>query len=315
MSESRTPATLAGATVQLDDRSGETLADHDTARVVGQRRKPFWPWLLGGLAKHAVLIGLSIIFLIPFFWMVTGAFKTAADLNASPIVWFPDQITFDNFVQAGTLFPLGRYFFNTAVICVLSMMGAVISSAMVGYGLARIEWKGRTALFVVILSTTMIPFYVTMFPAFEIYRTLHLTNTWVPLILPHWLGVPIYIFLLRQFLMSIPRELSESARIDGANEWQIFIRVIVPLIRPALVAVGLFQFLASWNDFLGPLIYLSDAKLYTISLGLNFFKGEYASEFGPLMAVSALAVIPIVILFFFAQRTFIEGITLTGVKG
>lgn len=314
MSKSTAPQSAAGATVQLDDRADQTLAQAPV-REIGQRRKPFWPRFLAALAKHAVLIGLSIIFLIPFFWMVTGAFKTAADLNASPIVWFPDQITFDNFTQAAALFPLARYFFNTAVICVLSVIGAVISSAMVGYGLARIEWKGRTALFVVILSTTMIPFYVTMFPAFEIYRTLHLTNTWVPLILPHWLGVPIYIFLLRQFLMSIPKELSESARIDGANEWQIFIRVIIPLIKPALVAVGLFQFLASWNDFLGPLIYLSDAKLYTISLGLNFFKGEYTSEFGPLMAVSALAVLPVVILFFFAQRTFIEGITLTGVKG
>ncbi|WP_232821696.1 carbohydrate ABC transporter permease [Desertihabitans aurantiacus] len=279
------------------------------------RRQRRWTWLLTALAKHATLIGLSVIFLIPLVWMVTGAFKTAADLNASPTVWFPDQITFDNFTQAAQLFPLARYFFNTAVICIFSMVGAVASSAMVGYGLARIEWRGRTALFVVILATTMVPFYVTMLPVFEIWRAVGLTNTWLPLILPQFLGVPIYIFLLRQFLMSLPKELSESARIDGANEWQIFTRVTLPLIKPALVAVGLFQFLASWNDFLGPLIYLSDARLYTVSLGLNFFRGEYSTEFGPLMAVSTLAVVPIVVLFFFAQRTFIEGITLTGVKG
>ncbi|MET0695703.1 MAG: carbohydrate ABC transporter permease [Propionibacteriaceae bacterium] len=309
------PSTAAGATVERSDASDRRVRDRTDLPVPASRKKPFWPWLLAGVAKHAVLIGLSVIFLVPFFWMVTGAFKTAADLNASPIVWLPDQMTFDNFAQASQLFPLLRYFANTAVICVLSVLGAVASSAMVGYGLARIPWPGRNVLFAVILSTAMIPFYVTMFPAFEIYRFLHLTNTWVPLILPQFLGVPIYIFLMRQFLMSIPKELSESARVDGANEWQIFTRVILPLIKPALVAVGLFQFLASWNDFLGPLIYLSDSRLYTISLGLNFFKGEYSTEFGPLMAVSTLAVIPVIVLFFFAQRTFIEGITLTGVKG
>lgn len=286
-----------------------------SASDVVQRHKPLLPRILATLAKHAVLIGLSIIFLIPLFWMVTGAFKTAADLNASPIIWFPNQITFDNFSLAAQVFPLVRYFFNTTVICLLSMLGAVFSSALVGYGLSRIEWPGRNVLFVIILATMMVPFYVTMFPAFEIWRTLGLTDTWVPLIVPHWLCVPIYIFLLRQFLMTLPKELSESARIDGANEWTIFVRIVLPLIKPALVAVGIFQFLASWNDFLGPLIYLSDPNTYTISLGLNFFKGEYLTQFGPLMAVSALAMLPIIILFFFAQKMFIQGITLTGVKG
>ncbi len=305
--------TVASGAVVGEERT-TTLADVGR-RDLDFRRRPLGPRILAGLAKHAVLIGLSLIFLIPLIWMATGAFKTAADLNASPIVWIPDQITFDNFTQAASLFPLARYFFNTLVISLLSVLGAVISSAMVGYGLARIDWPGRNVLFVTILATMMIPFYVTMFPAFEIFRTFGLTNTWVPLILPHWLGVPVYIFLLRQFLRSLPKELSESARIDGANEWQIFVRVILPLIKPALVAVGLFQFLASWNDFLGPLIYLTDPNLYTISLGLNFFKGEYATEFGPLMAVSTLAVLPVIILFFVAQRTFIQGITLTGVKG
>lgn len=307
--------TAATAVADPTLANAPTLRDQSTGPDFEQRRRPLVPRLLAGIAKHSVLIGLSVVFLIPLAWMVTGAFKTPEDLQASPIVWFPDKITFDNFVQGAQLFPIARYFFNTFVICVLSMIGAIISSSMVSYGLARIPWRGRNVLFVIILSTMMIPFYVTMFPAFEIWRALGLTNTWAPLIVPHWLCVPIYIFLLRQFMMTIPRELSESAKIDGANEWQIFVRVILPLIKPALVAVGLFQFLASWNDFLGPLIYLSDAKYYTVSLGLNFFKGEYASEFGPLMAVSTIAVLPIIVIFFFAQRTFIEGITLTGVKG
>jgi multiple sugar transport system permease protein len=306
---------VAAAVADRDLAAGPTLRERPGGPDFEQRRRPLMPRLLAGIAKHAVLIGLSVIFLIPLAWMVTGAFKTPQDLQASPIVWFPREITFDNFVQGGQLFPIARYFFNTFVICVLSMIGAIASSAMVSYGLARIPWRGRNVLFVIILSTMMIPFYVTMFPAFEIWRALGLTNTWAPLIVPQWLCVPIYIFLLRQFMMTVPRELSESAKIDGANEWQVFTRVIIPLIKPALVAVGLFQFLASWNDFLGPLIYLSDANYYTVSLGLNFFKGEYASEFGPLMAVSTIAVLPIIIIFFFAQRTFIEGITLTGVKG
>src|SRR5690606_37913368 len=204
-----------------------TLAEVELRRLE-QRRRPLVPRLLLALAKHAVLIGLSIMFIIPLFWMVTGAFKTAADINASPIVGFPNEITFDNCVQAANLFPLGRYFLNTAIISVLSVVGAVFSSAMVGYGLARIDWPGRNGLFVIILATMMIPFYVTMFPAFEIFRTFNLTDTWVPLIVPHCLGVPVYIFLLRQFLRSLPKELSESARIDGANEWQIFTRVILP---------------------------------------------------------------------------------------
>lgn len=273
------------------------------------------PRLLAGMAKHAVLIGLSVIFLIPLFWMITGAFKTPEVLNAVPTIWFPDTMTFDNFVQAFTVFPIFRFMINTFIVCILSVCGTIFSSAMVGYGLARIPWRGRNVLFGMILSTMMIPVFVTMFPSFEIYRALHLTNTWVPLILPSWLGVPVYIFLMRQFLMTIPQELSESARIDGAGEWAIFVRIILPLVKPALVAIGLFQFLISWNDLLGPLIYLSDPKLYTLSLGLSYFKGQFATDFGPLMAAATITVIPIIILFFFAQRMFIQGITLTGVKG
>jgi multiple sugar transport system permease protein len=295
--------------------SAAQTADLDRTRPAPRPRRPLMTVLLAGMAKHAVLIGLSVIFLVPLFWMITGAFKTADVLNAVPTVWFPDTMTFDNFVQAFKVFPMLRFMLNTFIVCLLSVAGAVFSSSMVGYGLARIPWRGRNVLFAVILSTMMIPTFVTMFPTFEIYRALHLTNTWVPLILPSWFGVPIYIFLMRQFLMTIPQELSESARLDGANEWSIFIRIILPLVKPALVAVGLFQFLISWNDLLGPLIYLSDPKLYTLSLGLSYFKGQFATQFGPLMAAATITVIPIIILFFFAQRLFIQGITLTGVKG
>jgi multiple sugar transport system permease protein len=283
-------------------------------RSVSRSATP-WQRIAERIAAHAVLIVLSVVFFIPFFWMVSGALKTPADLNAFPAVWFPKTLTFENFIAGVQTFPFLRYLFNTLVICVFSMVGAALSSSFVAYGLSRIEWRFRTPLFVLILATMMIPFYVTMVPLFTMFRSMGWTNTYLPLIVPHFLGVPFFIFLLRQFFLTIPRELSESARLDGANELVIYWRIILPLARPALAAVALFQFLISWNDLLGPLIYLSDADTYTLSLGLTFFRMEYSTQFGPLMAASTVVVIPVVIVFFFAQRTFIQGITLTGVKG
>jgi multiple sugar transport system permease protein len=271
--------------------------------------------LLQKIVTHVVLIALSLIFLIPFFWMVTGSFKIDSQLNAFPVVWFPDPVTLEHYLYGLTMVPFGLYIVNTLVICLFSVIGAVFSCSFVAYGLAKIDWPLRTPLFVLILSTTMIPFYATMVPLFSLFRTLGWTNTYLPLIVPHFLGVPLYIFLLRQFFMTIPNELLEAARIDGANELRIFWSLVLPLSKPALATVALFQFLNSWSDFLGPLIYLSDTSKYTVSLGLSFFQGQYSTEFGPLMAASTVVVIPVVILFFFAQKTFIQGITLTGVKG
>jgi multiple sugar transport system permease protein len=287
-----------------------------TAPAMSTGRAPgTWNKLVEKVVAHALLITLSVIFLVPFFWMVSGSLKTGPDLNAFPVVWFPKTLTLENYIAGLQVFPFARYLFNTLVICAFSMLGAVLSSSFVAYGLARIEWRWRTPLFIVILSTLMVPFYVTMVPLFTMFRGLGWTNTWLPLIVPHFFGVPLFIFLLRQFFMSIPKELSESARMDGANELVIYWRIILPLAKPALAAVALFQFLTSWNDLLGPLIYLSDADHYTLSLGLTFFRSEYSTQFGPLMAASTVVVLPVIVVFFFAQRTFIQGITLTGVKG
>lgn len=287
-----------------------------TPRALQTDRPPgAWNKLAETIVAHALLITVSAIFMVPFFWMVSGSLKTGADLNAFPVVWFPHTLTLENYIAGLQVFPFGRYLFNTLVICAFSMLGAVLSSSFVAYGLSRIEWRWRTPLFVAILSTLMVPFYVTMVPLFTMFRAMGWTNTYLPLIVPHYFGVPIFIFLLRQFFMSIPKELSESARMDGANELVIYWRIILPLARPALAAVALFQFLTSWNDLLGPLIYLSDADHYTLSLGLTFFRSEWSSQFGPLMAASTVVVIPVIVVFFFAQRTFIQGITLTGVKG
>ena len=291
------------------------VAERTSNALQTGRRPGAWNKLAETIVGHALLITFSVIFMIPFFWMVSGSLKTGPDLNAFPVVWFPKTLTLENYIAGLQVFPFARYLFNTLVICAFSMLGAVLSSSFVAYGLSRIEWRWRTPLFVVILSTLMVPFYVTMVPLFTMFRAIGWTNTYLPLIVPHFFGVPFYIFLLRQFFMSIPKELSESARMDGANELVIYWRIILPLAKPALAAVALFQFLTSWNDLLGPLIYLSDADHYTLSLGLTFFRSEYSTQFGPLMAASTVVVIPVIVVFFFAQRTFIQGITLTGVKG
>jgi multiple sugar transport system permease protein len=267
------------------------------------------------VASHTALIVLSVVFFIPFFWMVSGSLKDVADLNSFPVVWFPHKLTLENYIYGLRVFPFARYFGNTLLICVLSMTGAALSSSFIAYGLARIDWPLRKPLFIIILGTMMIPFYVTMVPLFSLFRSMGWVNTYLPLIVPTFFGVPFYIFLLRQFFMSIPRDLSDAARIDGANEFAIYARIILPLAKPALAAVALFQFLVSWSDLLGPLIYLSNSSSYTVSLGLTFYRSQYSTQYGPLMAASTVVVIPVVILFFFAQRTFIQGITLTGVKG
>jgi multiple sugar transport system permease protein len=191
----------------------------------------------------------------------------------------------------------------------------VFSCSLVAYGLARVHWPGRDVLFLLTLGTMLLPFEVTLVPLFIVFRTLGWVGTFLPLIVPSFFGSAFYIFLLRQFMMTLPMELSDAARIDGAGEFRIFWAIAVPLIRPALAVVALLQFLFAWGDFLGPLIYLTDQSTYTISLGLQQYNTQYGTEWGQLMAASTLLTIPVIILFFLTQRTFIQGITLTGLKG
>ncbi|WP_114856546.1 carbohydrate ABC transporter permease [Brachybacterium sp. YJGR34] len=301
----------------------DRTAEHTGPRVAAApppatspaRRPLSWPRVAESIAKHGILIAFSCAFLMPFFWMVTGAFKTQADIGTFPVTWFPETITTGNFTYGLEAFPIVRYFLNTVVISVLSMIGAAFSSAMVGYGVSRIRWIGRNAVFTLLIATMMIPFYVTMIPLFTVYREIGWTGTILPLVVPTFFGVPFFIFLMRQFFLGIPESLSDAARVDGASELRIFAQVILPLCKPALAAVMLFQFLASWSDLLGPLLYLTDSSQYTLSLGLTFFQGaEGESATGPLMAVSTLTLIPVIILFFFAQKTFIQGITMSGIK-
>lgn len=204
---------------------------------------------------------------------------------------------------------------NTLIICSFAVIGTLLSCSLVAYGLSKIEWKGRNTLFIILLSTMMLPYQVIMVPVFAIFVWLGWVDTFLPLTVPAFLGNAFFIFLLRQFFMTIPKDLSEAARLDGCNEFDIYRRIVIPLSKPALATVGLFTFMGAWNDFLGPLIYLVNEKNYTLSIGLAMFLGQYGNEYGMLMAVSTVVTIPIIILFFFTQRTFIQGITMSGIKG
>ena len=267
------------------------------------------------IVGRILLISMSVVFLLPILWMFTTSLKDSSQVMAYPPIWFPWPPKWDNYEIAVKAIPFLLYLRNTVTICVFTIIGTLISSTLVAYSLAKIPWPGRNGLLLLILSTMMLPFPVTMIPLFITFGKLGWINTFKPLIVPSFLGNAFYIFLLRQFFMTIPAELSDAARIDGASELGIFWRIILPLSRPVLAVVALFQFLGAWNDFLGPLIYLHSNEKYTLAIGLQMYRTTNYVEWELLMAASTLVVIPILVLFFFAQRTFIEGIAITGIKG
>jgi multiple sugar transport system permease protein len=252
---------------------------------------------------------------VPLLWLILSSLKTDAQIFKFPPEWIPSPLTFKNYPGGLTFIPFWRELLNTSIICVCAVVGTIASCSLVAYGLARIKWRGGNALFYIILSTMMLPYQVTMVPVFVMFARIGWVDSLLPLIVPHFFGSAFYIFLMRQFFMTIPVEMTEAARIDGCSEWDIYRRIILPLSKPALAAVGLFAFMAMWNDYLGPLIYLADERKYTLSLGLASFSSQYGSYPGMLMAVTTVITVPIIVIFFFAQRTFIQGITLTGIKG
>jgi len=273
---------------------------------------------------HLSLIIICLLMFVPFLWMVSTSFKTLDKTMEYPPRWWPKPFAWRNYVDVffSEKVNLLLWTRNTLIIEVLSVSGTVISSAIVAYGFAKIQFKGRGVLFVIMLSTMMIPFPVTMVPLFTIFRWLgdHTGTQWLgtfkPLWVPTWFGQAFSIFLLRQFFMTIPDELSEAARIDGCSEMGIFLRVVLPLAKPALVVVALFAFMGTWNDFLGPLIYLQRPEQFTLALGLqNFQSQQGGTDWNYLMTASVLVILPVLTLFFLAQKTFIEGIATTGIKG
>lgn len=274
-------------------------------------------------AIHLVLMVLSGFFLLPLLWMLSTALKPIEETMTQPPTWIPTRILWHNFADA---FNYGRdtlgytpflvYGRNTLVLCILGVAGTVVSNSLVAYAFARLKWKGRDFAFAVTLATMMVPFPVLMVPIYGMFKEFGWIGSFKPLWVPAWFGSAFAIFLLRQFFRSIPMELSEAAKIDGASEWAIYWQVVMPLAKPALAVIALFNFMGTWNDFLGPLIYLLDQKTFTLSLGLQVFQSQHGgTQWNLLMAASAIVVAPIILLFFFTQKQFIEGITMTGLKG
>lgn len=267
------------------------------------------------LLVAALLWGVAVLFLIPLLWMVSSSLKPNYQIFEAPPRWIPNPPRWENYVEALTVLPFDRYIFNTALITGLTIAGHLLSCTLIAYAFARLRAPGRDALFVVMLATMMLPYPVTMVPLYVLYNRLGWINTILPLVAPAFLGAPFYIFLLRQFFLTIPKDFEDAARIDGANTLQILWLVMVPMAKPALATVAIFTFTASWNDFLAPLIYLQKPELYTVTLGLQFFRSTYTTNWAYLMAASLVTTLPVIAVFFVAQRYFIEGITLTGMKG
>jgi ABC-type glycerol-3-phosphate transport system permease component len=277
---------------------------------------------VGEILKYLILLLLTVTFLLPFYWMVSSAVKTDTMVYTVPPVWFPIPQQWNNFWDAWNAENYWLFTFNTVVrYAIPATIGTILSSCMVAYSFSRLRWIGRDTLFAIVLTTLMIPGWVRLVPLFIIFKQIGWLNTFLPLVVPHFFGNAFFIFLLRQFFMGIPTELSDAAKIDGANELQIMFRIILPLSVPALAVVALFTFMDAWNDYLGPLIYVNIEEKWVLALGVQRLRNAVAEignrqlAYPYLMAVSSLITLPIFLAFFFAQRTFIEGISVTGLKG
>lgn len=248
--------------------------------------------------------------------MIRTSLIDMGSLYQIPPVLIPKLLSWDNFRMALDAYPFGRFFVNSAVITSLAVLGVLLSSSLCAYSFSRIDWKGRDQVFAVILTGLMIPFFVVMIPQYVFWNALHLTDTFVPLVAPAWFGGGVFnIFLLRQFFLGIPRELDEAARVDGAGHFRIYARIIIPLGKQAMIVIGLLTFLANWNDYLGPLAFITSEKNYTLMQGLTLFQGSYSAQWNLMMAATTVIVVPSLVVFLLAQRHFIEGIAMTGIKG
>jgi len=275
------------------------------------------------LGIHTALIVLAIPAALPLIWMLSTSLKPDTQVYAgsgssgqgfSLGSLIPHPAVWSNYPKALSSVPFDLYLRNTLTLCLICVLGAVLSSAFVAYGFARIGFRGRGVLFGLVIATMALPGQVTMIPIFELFRSLGWYGSYLPLTVPAFAGAPFYIFLLSQFFKTLPEEMSEAARLDGAGEFRIFTRLVLPLSKPALATCALFQFLGTWNDFMGPLIYVNDPKKYTLAYGLQQFMSAYGGQWTQLMAASIVFTLPIIVLFFFAQRTFIQGIATTGGK-
>ena len=270
---------------------------------------------VGRVAAFLLVLLFAVMFAFPIYWMLVTSLKTLPEVFHLPTVWWPADLIWSNYPDALEVFPFVRYTFNTLRVTIPVAVGTTVSSAFVAYGFSRMRWRGRDIVFYLVLATLMIPNWVTLVPLYILFDRLGWVDTYRPLILPSFFGDPFSIFLLRQFFLRQPQDLVDAGRVDGASHFRIFAQIIVPLSRPALTVVALFAFINSWTEFFQPLIYLSTPDKYTLQLGLFNFFSQHAVDWPGFMAASVVVLAPVAILFFLAQKTFIEGISFTGLRG
>ncbi|MFC4601622.1 carbohydrate ABC transporter permease [Cohnella hongkongensis] len=270
--------------------------------------------LWGNGASFLFLLVFSVLMLFPLVWMLSTALKPSYNITADPTKLLPDPAHWRNFVDLFHKYPIATYTWNTLYISVLNIIGKLISCSLVAYGFAKYKAPGKDVLFGILLATMMLPWAVTMVPLFIFYREIGWYNTFLPLWVPSFFGDAFSIFLLRQFMMGVPNELEEAAKIDGAHLFKILWHVVLPIIQPALVVVAIFSFFHTWNDFLGPLLFLSDPEKATLQIGIRNLRTQYDVEWNYMMGLSLLSVIPCLIVFFFGQRKIVDGITMSGLK-
>lgn len=265
---------------------------------------------------YILLVLFGTVLLAPLAWLVSSSLKTEGQIFAVPPEWIPDPVRWQNYPDVFRRIPFGRGWMNSAIVTILATLGQVVSASLVAFGFARLRFPGRDMLFIVLIATVMIPYHVTLIPTYVLFRELGWLNTFLPLIVPSWFGgSSIYIFLMRQFYMRLSFELDDAARVDGASIWRIFTDIVLPQSKPAVGVVAIFAFLIHWNDFFGPFIYLNSTEKYTLPLMLRLFQSVESTEWAMLMAASVMTAVPCVLLYFVAQRYFIQGVVFTGIKG
>ncbi len=301
----------------MDEMGDVARAGQMAQAAVTDRRWRKVTALLSRIALYALVVILSFFFALPLLWMISTSIKTDPQVYHVPPVWIPNPVRLLNYPEALAIEPFGLYFVNTMRYALPTVLGTVASSLLVAYSFAKIRWWGRDVIFFACIATMMIPYQVIMIPLYILFTKIGWVNSYKPLVVPAFLGNAYYIFMLRQFLLTIPEELSDAARVDGCNRFAVLWRILAPLCRPALAVVALFQFMGAWNDYLGPLIYLNRQELYPLALGLQQMRSSFATyplQWPYIMAASTMIAAPVILLFFFTQRTFVEGITITGIK-
>ncbi len=285
---------------------------NETQRVGRSAAARRW---LGPLVAYLTMTLIAIVVMIPLFWMFSTSLKERWEIFAYPPQWIPDNPQWQNYREAFTKYPLGRFMLNSGFLVGANLVGELLAVPLVAYGFARLRFPGRNFLFLVMLGTMMIPIHSRLIPLFAMYTRLGWIDTYWPLIVPAFTGNAFFVFLMVQYIRTLPRDLDEAARIDGAGTWTILYRIILPLCKPVLAIIVVYTFWWTWNDFLLPLIFLNSFELFPIQLGLALFKGRYSVEWNLFMAATLVSIIPVLVLYFFAQKQLIGGIASVGLKG